>query len=81
MSTTHDLKSWTKSFAAITEGDKRADFRNNDRCFFEGDVLIFREFDPEKGEFTGKRAIREASYVEEGPEWGIPAGFALVHFR
>lgn len=43
--TTHKLKTWRDAFEAVMRGDKRHEYRVDDRSFKVGDVLILQEFD------------------------------------
>jgi hypothetical protein len=94
----HDLKIWPEPFQAVLAGDKTAEFRRErgdepgsvDRLFDVGDVLVLREYDPEKehpetgcrvGGYTGRvvrRVIthRLGSLFEE--QFGIPAGYVML---
>lgn len=42
----HILKCWPNSFRAIARGEKRADYRKDDRGFEVGDVLVLQMWEP-----------------------------------
>ncbi|WP_084558935.1 MULTISPECIES: DUF3850 domain-containing protein [unclassified Mesorhizobium] len=61
---THDLKCWPEFFAAIARGEKRHDLRRaTDREFRSGDRLLLREFDPDRGEYTGQSQRAVITYI------------------
>ena len=58
-----EKKVWPKYFQAILDGRKNFELRLADFDIKEGDVLILREWDPAKKEYTGRVAEKEAMYV------------------
>jgi len=52
--TTHILKSWPKFFGPVSAGTRTHELRRNDRGFCVGDLLELHEYEPVKGEFTGR---------------------------
>lgn len=61
---THELKCWPKFFAAIACGEKRHDLRRaTDRDFRPGDRLFLREFDPDRGVYTGQTQRVTVTYI------------------
>ncbi len=42
----HTLKAWPDGFSAVIAGDKRHEYRVNDRAYACGDLLHLREFVP-----------------------------------
>lgn len=54
----HDLKTWPRSFRALLLDRKHVEVRRHDRDFQVGDVLILREYDPGKKEYTHRFLIR-----------------------
>jgi len=72
----HELKIWPVHFDPLIRGVKKAEYRWNDREFKVGDVLKFREWDPETEEYTGRHAFARVIHVADQPP--IPAGFALL---
>ena len=51
----HEIKSWPRPFADLAEGQKRADFRRDDRDYTEHDLVILREWIPEPAPGTRVR--------------------------
>lgn len=61
--TTHELKCWPKFWDPLRFGTKNFEVRKNDRNFKEGDPVIFEEWDPETGGYTGRRLHRVIRYI------------------
>ena len=61
--TTHELKTWPEYFEAILDGRKRFEFRLDDRDFKVGDVLLLREYDPNKWDYTGNTVRVKVTYI------------------
>lgn len=59
----HELKSWPKIFQAMLEGRKTFDFRKNDRGFELADILVFKEWNPDKNEFSGREYSVQVTYI------------------
>ena len=75
---THELKTHPEPFGAMTRGDKRHEFRNNDRDFKKGDEIFSREWDPEVEQYTGFNLRVKILYANYGPAFGIPEGFVAM---
>ena len=58
-----EKKVWPKYFEAIISGKKNFELRLADFEIKEGDVLLLREWDPEKREYTGREIEKKVSYV------------------
>lgn len=80
MTRTHDLKCWPEVFAAVRSGIKRCEFRRDDRqpSYAVGHVLRLREWDPTLERYTGKQVLVCVLHIIRGPDFGIPAGYALM---
>lgn len=84
----HNLKCWPEPFRAIVAGDKRADFRRDDRGGFEvGDLVRFMEWTPPPPPpvapsncYSGATQLAEITHVQPGGAFGIPEGFAVLSF-
>lgn len=59
----HELKTWPEYFKAVASGEKNFEIRKNDRDFKVGDILILKEYDPVKKEYTGDYVGREITYI------------------
>lgn len=74
----HKLKTHPMEFAAVTSGEKRCEWRENDRGYKVGDQLILEEWDPEKGEHTGNAFSVRVKHIQPGGKFGIPEGFVMM---
>lgn len=60
----HQLKSWPNFFKAISKGDKLHDLRDmSEHNFKVGDNVIFNEFDPVAGSYTGQKVEATITYI------------------
>ncbi len=59
----HELKCWPQYFAALFDGRKRFEIRENDRNFKIGDSLILKEYDPANGTYSGRVISFRVSYI------------------
>lgn len=50
-------------FQQILDGRKTYELRLNDFEIREGDILLLREWDPEKKNYTGRKLERKAGFV------------------
>lgn len=78
---THSLKTWMPYFQDILDGKKTFEFRNNDRNFEVGDEVVLREYDHEKGEFTGRQLFGTITYLLKGPDFNLPEGYCVFGFH
>lgn len=59
---THDVKCWPQYFERVLDGSKTFEVRKDDRGYREGDELILREYDRDKG-YTGRLVTATVGYV------------------
>lgn len=78
----HELKTDAIPFEAIAVGDKRAEFRKNDRDFMVGDVLKLWEWVRYPGtrayRYSGRYIVARITHVQHGGKYGIRAGYAML---
>lgn len=60
---THILKIWPEYYDAIDSGEKTFEFRLNDRNYQTNDILILREYCPEKDTYSGREIQVLVTYV------------------
>lgn len=62
----HVVKSWCYLYSAAIAGLKTHDFRDmTERDYKVGDRMHFREFDQTKGQYTGREALFEITYITD----------------
>ena len=81
MAQMHELKCWPESFVAIVTGIKTAEWRKDDRFYQPGDWLTLKEYHPTRAGYTGNAVTARVYHVQRGPEFGIPAGYAMLSIR
>ena len=57
---THQLKIYPEYFNAVAAGEKKFEYRKNDRDFHVGDTLQLREL---AGEYTGREIKVKVTYM------------------
>jgi len=75
--TTHHLKSWPEYFKAIAHDLKTFDLRKDDRNYQPGDIVVFEEFRPGTGEYTGATATRRVVYILRDFD-GLQPGYCIL---
>lgn len=58
-----EKKIWPEYFEAIKQGRKKFELRLADFKIKEGDILVLREWDPRKKEYTGRKLKRKVKYA------------------
>lgn len=79
----HDLKTWPEPYDAVARGDKRHEWRKDDRGFSVGDTLRLRLrlYEPQSQRSPGDYMDVAVTYVSRAPDFGIPAGFCVMTIR
>ena len=72
----HQIKCWPEYFKAIVDGTKNFEVRNNDRDYQVGDRLYLAEWEDDK--YTGMVVTKPITYVLEGGQFGIEAGYVVL---
>ncbi len=91
---THLLKTWPGPFAALLDGTKTFELRQDDRAYAVGDILVLAEWDPAKecghGNWnkekcwhcmgTGRKIRKLVTYRCSLAEWvdGAPRGWVVL---
>ena len=58
-----EKKIWPKYFEEVLSGKKNFEVRLADWEISEGDILVLREWDLKKKEYTGRQIEKEISYI------------------
>jgi hypothetical protein len=74
----HELKTWPEQYAALRDGSKKFELREDDRGFQVGDLLILREWVPETATYSGSLTAQFVTYILRGPAFGLPAGKVIM---
>lgn len=80
----HELKTWPSYFHDIAAGQKTFEYRKNDRDFQINDLLLLKEFDPnrgEKGEYLGGEMLVMVTRIYSGSELGIPKDYVIMQIK
>lgn len=76
----HELKTHQDMFMDIITRTKTAEFRKNDRDFKKGDILLLRNYDPDKQKYRPGYILAIITHiVSEG--YGIPEGYCMLSFN
>jgi len=74
----HELKTWPGVYQATLDKKKKAEFRKNDQGFEVNDILILREWEPDKQSYTGRTLKVRVVHIVRGPDFGIPDGYVMM---
>jgi ribosomal protein S17 len=66
-----EKKAWPEYFQAIVEGKKNFEVRLADFDCKEGDILVLREWDPKRKEYTGRVIEKKVTYVARTKDFGF----------
>lgn len=58
-----EKKIWPEFFEKIQSGEKKFELRLADFDLNEGDILVLKEWDPEKEEFTGREIEKKVKNI------------------
>ncbi|PIR71518.1 MAG: RNA-binding protein, partial [Candidatus Nealsonbacteria bacterium CG10_big_fil_rev_8_21_14_0_10_37_25] len=56
-------KIWPKYFEQVKTGKKKFELRLADFNLKKGDVLVLKEWDPKKKEYTGRKIKKKVKYL------------------
>lgn len=76
----HTLETDYIEFAATRRGDKRCEYRRNDRNYMEGDFLILREYFPSSQSY-GEELKVLVTHIMHGGRFGIPKDFCVMSIK
>jgi hypothetical protein len=73
---THDVKVVPPYWEDVDSGRKSFEVRKDDRGYVVGDTLVLHEWDGNG--YTGRRCVRSDTYVLQGGQWGLQAGYCCM---
>lgn len=73
----HALKTWPVVYQLTIAGLKTFEVRKNDRDFKPDDVLVLREYNPDRDEYTGRMSAFKVTFVLQG-DFGLPPGLCVM---
>lgn len=74
---THALKCWPDYFRPLALGLKTFEWRKNDRAYKVGDILVLREYDPDRDFYSGDSVTRRVTFVM-GDAFEMPTGYVVL---
>lgn len=78
----HIVKCWPEFFERAWKGEKPFELRKNDRDYRKGDRITMQEWDPNKGEFSGRWLAGEITFLADAvPMFGLMDGFCAFAWR
>ncbi len=76
----HELKCWPPYYYFIYQGIKTFELRNNDRNFQTGDMIVLKEYQPNKKIYTGREMILRITFMlTKYP--GLENGYVIFQFN
>lgn len=66
-----EKKMWPESYNKVASGEKTYDLRLADWKVEPGDTIVFREWDPETGKYTGRKMEKQVGYVGKTKDWEV----------
>ena len=83
-----EKKVWLEYFDKILSGEKNFELRLADFECNKGDILVLKEWNPEKKEYTGREIEKKVTYVsktKDVPFWSQEEidkyGFQVISFK
>lgn len=74
----HDIKIDPQFFTPVATRQKPYEVRKNDRDYKVGDTLNLLEYDRKLEQYTGRRILARVTYLVQGGDYGIAAGYVVL---
>lgn len=58
-----EKKAWPDMFAKVLSGEKKHEIRLDDFSINQGDILVLKEWDPKKKEYTGREVKKKIGFI------------------
>jgi hypothetical protein len=78
---THRLKTWSKYFWEVVEGNKTFELRKNDRDFKVGDNLLLEDYDEKKQIYSFNTLLVKITYMLDGGNFGLEEGYVILGIK
>lgn len=65
----HELKVWAEYFGQVKRLEKTSELRLDDRNYMIGDILILKEWQKRKKQFTGEQVKRRVTQITRLAHW------------
>ena len=77
----HELKNHWRYFQEVWDGNKTFEVRENDRKFKKNDLLLLRNYNPEREDkYDGKAILCKITYILDNPEF-VKEGFIVMSIK
>ena len=73
----HELKIDPKYYEPVVYGEKKFEVRKNDRNYEVGDVILLKEYNGEKKNYTGREIMLEIRYILDNQEY-LREGYVIL---
>ena len=78
----HIVKCWPEFFERAWRGEKPFELRKNDRDYQQGDRITLQEWDPNRGEYTGRWLDGTITFVAVGVQiFGLAEDFCAFAWK
>jgi hypothetical protein len=74
----HELKCWPKPYSELVSGHKGYEIRRHDRNYQVGHMMLIREWDPDREQYTGQYSTWIVQHLTPGGEWGLPQDLCIL---
>lgn len=75
--TKHHIKCSPLYFQPMVDGDKRFEYRENDRDYKVGDMLVIEEYSIFTDKYTGRNIWFDITFIFQG-DLGLPDGYCIM---
>lgn len=66
-----EKKMWPESYELVRIGQKTYDLRLADWDIKPGDVIVFKEWNPDTAQYTGRSMEKKVGYVGKTKDWEV----------
>jgi hypothetical protein len=77
----HELKIWPEYYEPGRTREKTYEVRKDDRDYEVGDLLILKEWNPETGDYTGRKYMSKVTHILRNKKKYVPEGYCILSTR